>query len=572
MNNIHIYTLDSLETKLEKKEENNPIFLIYQFFIHKNKERHSEIQLALKKNVSNEFINKIYLLNERIYTDEELGISSKKIKQILLNKRINFKNIFDFVSGNNLNGYCITCNADIFFDTSLKRLYKTGLHKEKKVFTQLRFEYTDEKLGKCALFKSQLNFKNKNESVPRADSQDCWIFHSNFNIQKKYRKVFNFIFGKRGCDNKVTYLFYILGYKVLNEPHLIKTYHVHKTQIRDYSNKPEDSVPGPYLQIGPKISGKIPINNYPAPYLSLVNNKFKLRDFWNNSDGKYLDIDYGNKMMGLFLKNKIKNNEIFSIVLFNPIIVKLCSFSLLLENRTNLNERQINHIGEKINNNLPLLKQQEGIGITDMEMYVKYCIKNLESFRDSDVGLIGYYLDPEWVKMRDEQSYIKKILIDNKSKLITREALQIYNYIHNSPWTHQLKKKRILIVAPFIDEIKERIHNNSIYGIDLFPECEFIFIKSQHTFGNNPTRHFQVEFDSLTSQIIPILADFDIALIACNGFSNILSHYLKKLKKSSIVVGNLLYMWFGCYTNNDFKDKSDILKLYMNKDWKRVTF
>ena len=139
MNNIHIYTLDSLETNLEKKEEKNPIFLIYQFFIHKNKERHSEIQLALKKNVSNEFINKIYLLNERIYTDEELGISSKKIKQILLNKRINFKNIFDFVSGNNLNGYCITCNADIFFDTSLKRLYKTGLHEEKKVFTQLRF-------------------------------------------------------------------------------------------------------------------------------------------------------------------------------------------------------------------------------------------------------------------------------------------------------------------------------------------------------------------------------------------------------------------------------------------------
>ena len=140
----------------------------------------------------------------------------------------------------------------------------------------------------------------------RGFSQDCWIFHSNFNIQKKYRKAFNFIFGKRGFDNKVTYLFYILGYKVLNEPYLIKTYHVHKTQIRDYSNKPEDSVPGPYLQVGPKITGKIPMNNYPAPYLSLVNNKFKLQDFWNNSDGEYLDIDYGNKMMSLFLKNKTK--------------------------------------------------------------------------------------------------------------------------------------------------------------------------------------------------------------------------------------------------------------------------
>ena len=26
------------------------------------------------------------------------------------------------------------------------------------------------------------------------------------------------------------------------------------------------------------------------------------------------------------------------------------------------------------------------------------------------------------------------------------------------------------------------------------------------------------------------------------------------------------------FTNNDFKDKGDILKLYMNKDWKKVTF
>ena len=43
-----------------------------------------------KKNVTNKLIDKIYLLNERIYTDNELDISSNKISQISIDKRLQF--------------------------------------------------------------------------------------------------------------------------------------------------------------------------------------------------------------------------------------------------------------------------------------------------------------------------------------------------------------------------------------------------------------------------------------------------------------------------------------------------
>ena len=51
-----------------------PIFLIQQFFISDNKERQKEINFCLKENVKNKLFTKIILINEKIYTKEELGI------------------------------------------------------------------------------------------------------------------------------------------------------------------------------------------------------------------------------------------------------------------------------------------------------------------------------------------------------------------------------------------------------------------------------------------------------------------------------------------------------------------
>ena len=80
---VKINVLASLATQATTNPHIDPIYLIYQFFVHKDVNRHREIQLALKMNVQNPLISKIYLLNERIYTKDELGLESKKIKQIV---------------------------------------------------------------------------------------------------------------------------------------------------------------------------------------------------------------------------------------------------------------------------------------------------------------------------------------------------------------------------------------------------------------------------------------------------------------------------------------------------------
>ena len=120
-------------SKMEDK-----IFVIYQYFLHGEEERRKEIAECLKRNVENPLIeSRIILLNERIYTRKELGVKSGKIKQIDIKERLKFSHVFEYVEKEKLNGYIITCNADIFFDKSLENLYISGMDRNKIMYGQL---------------------------------------------------------------------------------------------------------------------------------------------------------------------------------------------------------------------------------------------------------------------------------------------------------------------------------------------------------------------------------------------------------------------------------------------------
>ena len=228
-------TLDISKQKIDE------INLIYQYFIPKTKERVKEIKETLKRNILNEHISKIYLLNERIYSVDELGIQSNKIIQIVIGKWITFKDVFLFVEKEQITGYIIMANSDIFFDKSISNLHYTDLDSCQKMISLLRWEYRgEENTDECKIF------------GPRWDSQDTWIFHSNFNILKKYHNWFDFSFGQPGCDNKIIYFLLMLGVVLNNDPFMFKTYHYHMETGRNYSKK---VIPSPYGYLIPEGVG-----------------------------------------------------------------------------------------------------------------------------------------------------------------------------------------------------------------------------------------------------------------------------------------------------------------------------
>jgi hypothetical protein len=244
--------IDNLRLNNNGNDNNNninineqKIYLIAQYFIHPNIERSNEIISCLRRNLQLNQITKIYLLNEKIYNDEELGIddlsieTKEKIEQISINKRMTYTDALLFIKlmhekGNI--GYYIIANSDIFFDDSLKNLQITSLSIEKSFYALLRYEY-DEKYGDD-LSQSKL-------FGPFKTSQDTWIIHSNFCPSNVQIEKCNFSLGIQGCDNVILYLFFSFGYKVYNEPYVIRTYHLHSSQIRNYSEA--SRLPRPYL-------------------------------------------------------------------------------------------------------------------------------------------------------------------------------------------------------------------------------------------------------------------------------------------------------------------------------------
>ena len=231
------YTLSN-ETNVQPTENIDNINVFCQFFLHPVRARQVEFVKCLKFNVENVDITKIYLLNERIYTDDELEVKSDKIVQVDIKERLKFKHVFEYILEENIVGYNVIINSDIFFDKTIRNLFRSDIHLSKKTYTLIRYEF-DEKNPEQSLI-----FGN------RGDSQDTWIIHSNFNVKKQECKIFNFEFGKPGCDNKMTYLLAMLGYELLNDPRFIKSYHIHLSNIRGYNSN--DAVAPPYELVLPK--------------------------------------------------------------------------------------------------------------------------------------------------------------------------------------------------------------------------------------------------------------------------------------------------------------------------------
>lgn len=213
---------------------NDNIYFITQFFLHSNFQRREEIIYCLKKNC--QIFQKIFLINERNYSIEELGLTEeefKKVDQVVTGKRITYKCFLDFCNNRDLKGYFILSNADIFLDKTVNNLRKGFLSFEKSVYVITRHE---------------INRKGKiSEDYMWDCCQDTWIIHSNYLF--KNTSNFNFSLGKLRCDNRVAYLFFNLGFKIYNCPYSIKTFHFHESQIRDYTY--QDMVPGSILSVQP---------------------------------------------------------------------------------------------------------------------------------------------------------------------------------------------------------------------------------------------------------------------------------------------------------------------------------
>jgi GDP-L-fucose synthase len=203
------------------------IVLITQYFKVKNDDpkytidRQKEIDYCLIKNCENKYIDKIHLFIEENANIDFINKYKTKIVVIHINKRITFKDVFQYYNDNLSESICILLNSDIYLDDSIQIVKHVNFN---KLFISLnRYEINNDK---CNL----LNGLEINEAVrkncstylkpyqPSIWSQDGWIWkHKHLNFDIKY----DFLLGSTGCDNYISYLLNEDNYIVCNPSSLI---------------------------------------------------------------------------------------------------------------------------------------------------------------------------------------------------------------------------------------------------------------------------------------------------------------------------------------------------------------
>jgi hypothetical protein len=552
----------SQETCISDNKCLDNIYLFTQFFLHKDLEHREEIKYCLKKNVENNNINHIILLNEQIYSDNELGISSSKIKQINIGVRLQFSDVFNYVIKEQIKGYIIICNSDIFLTNDLNKLRISDIHEKKKMFSLLRYEYRDhENLNDVSLFGS---FKDREEIIngyvctenidndhlidgARSDSFDTWIIHTNFMISENENNAFNIRLGTLGCDNKLIYIFKILGYIIYNDPIWLPTYHYHKTDKRDYDNSTK--LPPPY---GLSIPARtIPMNSPSTIGINIPS----LLQITNNLS--YLNFTNDNNRFINYIKNKIDNDINFIIPRITGEENNFCFLvKMFEEKRIELNIQTEKYLKYDI-------LKKNGINLSTYNSSKKYSELYLKCFEHSDIYCIHEFWCEDFNKILQSLNFI---MTEYQRDIIWSNVFNIYNYLYN-PWTWTLRGKKILIISPYIDLIKQKIDiQKEIYNVNLFPECKFIFLKSPQCY--NPDIEFDKTLNDYYSKLADIKDDFDIAICNCNGLTNLVCDYIyTEMNKSSIYIDDTLLLYFGIYNKRFMTDNKEICRIYLNKNW-----
>ena len=520
---------------------NNEIHIFTQFFIHKNASRNEELRYCLKQNHDNPYVAHIHLLNERIYTDAEMGLSSShKVRQENIGKRLSFQSVFQYIREQGIKGYFVLVNADIFLDNTIKYLLSSSIHEKKQGMALLRYEFNNSNTVETApLF------------GPRFDSQDTWIYHSNFPLKMNQEKLFAFDFGRPGCDNKIVYLMRVLGYQMFNDPKLIKTYHYHRSIMRDYFGK--EVIPQPWGALVP--AG---VNVMAIPPSIGIN----IAEVCRTSNGFQNLMFEDHTMLYDYVSDKLSRNEPFVI----PRIEN--NFAVFARLKQQSGKTDFDGYFQSTGG---AMKNNAGILLTTIQSIMKYSDLYLKAFDNCDL-YSGWEIQGEVYKhIAQSQEFIRGNY-PNK-KIVWAFALDIFHYIYDpKAWTKSLRGKRILIVSSFEESIKERVPKRSqlFDGVDLFPECTFVYIRPPQTQAGEPSREFDVELEDFQRRLDVLKDSYDVALVSCGGYGNLVCNYIfEKHRKSAVYVGGVLQMYFGVLGNRWLKERPDVVRLFLNEHWAR---
>ena len=167
---------------------------------------------------------------------------------------------------------------------------------------------------------------------------------------------------------------------------------------------------------------------------------------------------------------------------------------------------------------------------------------------------------------RPEEKYVRKYM---KKDLILTKLGNLEPYKFQNPWSEALKGKKVLVVHPFEESIKEQYNNYRSYLFSnkkILQDFQLLTIKAVQSIAGEKTC-YESWFDALSSMKTQIeKVDFDIAIIGCGAYGLPLASYVKSIGKQAIHLGGATQILFGI-KGKRWEERDDF-KVLFNEYWK----
>lgn len=119
---------------------------------------------------------------------------------------------------------------------------------------------------------------------------------------------------------------------------------------------------------------------------------------------------------------------------------------------------------------------------------------------------------------------------------------------YDDPWTKALKNKRVLIIHPFANTIREQYqHRDKIFkDSNILPLFDLLTLKAVQTIAGEKDSRFNDWFAALEWMYNEAMKlDFDVAIIGCGAYGFPLAAKLKEAGKVAIHLGGATQLLFG---------------------------
>lgn len=137
----------------------------------------------------------------------------------------------------------------------------------------------------------------------------------------------------------------------------------------------------------------------------------------------------------------------------------------------------------------------------------------------------------------------------------------LYPFFVERPWTRYLKGKKVLVVHPFENSIKQQYANRKLIfdNDEILPDFKLITYKAVQTIAGCKS-----EFDSwfsalehMENEISKI--DFDVCIIGCGAYGLPLAAHVKRMGKQAIHLAGGTQLLFGILGNRWVKQYKEVL-------------